>query len=240
MILTRTGLAKSVRKVWRMISLSLVVMLLFRDSGVLSVRAQESSRMFPETRETVSGDFLRYWDSHGGLAQQGYPISPPMQEKSDTDGKFYAVQYFERAVFELHPELAAPDDVLLSLLGVFQYGDKYPRGAAGQKASPAVGAQQFPETSHTVGGKFLQYWNVHGGLAQQGYPISDEFTEVSALDGKPYTVQYFERAVFELHPENPVPYDVLLSQLGTFRHQTKYPASGPTPTRGISTPSGTP
>jgi hypothetical protein len=81
----------------------------------------------------------------------------------------------------------------------------------------------FPETNHTVSGKFWQYWQSNGGLAQQGYPISDEFTEVSDLDGKPYTVQYFERATFELHPENAgTPYEVLLSQLGTFRLHEKY------------------
>jgi hypothetical protein len=49
-------------------------------------------------------------------------------------------------------------------------------------------------------------------------------TEISDLDGKPYTVQYFERAVFEMHPENQSPYGVLLSQLGTFRYQEKYGA----------------
>jgi hypothetical protein len=38
-------------------------------------------------------------------------------------------------------------------------------------------------------------------------------------------VQYFERAVFELHPENAAPFDVLLSQLGTFRYQAKYQAT---------------
>src|SRR3954447_15796132 len=81
----------------------------------------------------------------------------------------------------------------------------------------------FPETRHTVQGKFWQYWQSHGALAQQGYPISDEFVEVSDLNGKPYTVQYFERAVFELHPENVgTPYEVLLSQLGTFRLREKY------------------
>jgi predicted metalloprotease len=64
-------------------------------------------------------------------------------------------------------------------------------------------------------------------LAQQGYPISDEFTEVSDLDGQPYRVQYFERAVFEYHPENTgTPHDVLLSQLGTFRFQARYYAGG--------------
>ena len=46
------------------------------------------------------------------------------------------------------------------------------------------------------------------------YPTS---SEVSDLDGKLYKVQYFERAVMEYHPENQPPYNVLLSQLGTFR-----------------------
>lgn len=81
----------------------------------------------------------------------------------------------------------------------------------------------FTETGKTVKGKFLTYWQTHGGLAQQGLPISEELTEVSDLNGKPYTVQYFERAVFEKHPENQPPYDVLLSQLGTYRLRVKYP-----------------
>jgi hypothetical protein len=58
------------------------------------------------------------------------------------------------------------------------------------------GCQTFPQTGQRVCGKFLQYWQQHGGLAQQGYPISGEFVETSELNGKPYTVQYFERAVF--------------------------------------------
>ena len=73
----------------------------------------------------------------------------------------------------------------------------------------------FRETNQAVAGAFWDYWQTRGGLAQQGYPISDEFTEVSYIDGKTYRVQYFERAVFELHPENQAPYDVLLSLLGT-------------------------
>lgn len=61
-------------------------------------------------------------------------------------------------------------------------------------------------------------------LAQQGLPIPAEMQEVSDTDGKTYTVQYFERAVFEMHPENKRPGDILLSQLGTFRYQKKYGA----------------
>ena len=48
--------------------------------------AQAGIRTFPETGKTVMGKFLAYWNTHGGLAQQGYPISEEMQERSDTDG----------------------------------------------------------------------------------------------------------------------------------------------------------
>lgn len=85
----------------------------------------------------------------------------------------------------------------------------------------------FPETGKQVCGRFLDYWTQNGGLAQQGLPLTNEFTEVSDLNGQSYTVQYFERAVFEKHPENAAPYDVLLSQLGTFRLQAKYPGGDP-------------
>ena len=94
---------------------------------------------------------------------------------------------------------------------------------------PAGPCQTFPETGIAACGRFLDYWRTHGGLAQQGFPISGEFVERSALDGKTYTVQYFERAVFELHPENQPPYDVLLSQLGTFRYRQLYTEQGPPP-----------
>ncbi len=199
--------------------------------------AQEAVQYFPETQHLISGRFLQYWNEHGGLAQQGYPLSEQFQEMSNTDGKTYTVQYFERAVFEAHPENAAPNDVLLSLLGNFLYKQKYPNGAPGQTVNSEAGAQKFPETGHTVGGKFLTYWQQHGGLAQQGYPISDEFQEKSDLDGKTYTVQYFERAVFEAHPENQPPYDVLLSQLGKFQIDARYPnGSNPAAKKGVLIP----
>jgi len=53
-----------------------------------------------------------------------------MSEVSATDGNTYQVQYFERAVFELHPELDAPNNVLLSLLGTQKYAAKYTNTAA--------------------------------------------------------------------------------------------------------------
>ncbi|HUP27704.1 MAG TPA: S41 family peptidase, partial [Chloroflexia bacterium] len=92
----------------------------------------------------------------------------------------------------------------------------------------------FKETGHRLGGLFLQYWQKNGGLAQQGFPISDEFQEKSPTDGKTYTVQYFERAVFEAHPENKAPYNVLLSLLGTQQLQARYGTIGAPPANLLS------
>jgi spore germination protein YaaH len=74
---------------------------------------------FPQVAHTISGAFLSYWQSKGGLRQFGYPISEPVLERSNIDGKTYTVQYTERARLELHPEYAGSDaEVLLGLLGL--------------------------------------------------------------------------------------------------------------------------
>jgi hypothetical protein len=183
---------------------------------------------FPETGKQVCGLFLTYWREHGALPQQGYPITGEFKEVSEIDGKTYTVQYFERAVFELHPENPPEYQVLLSLLGVMRYRQKYPGGA--QEMPPdqsPVAGRFFPETGKEIRGEFLEYWERNGGLAQQGYPITNRIFEKSDIDGKEYIVQYFERAVFELHPENQPPYNVLLTQLGKLRFQSKYPGGEP-------------
>ncbi|MGN6755256.1 MAG: hypothetical protein ACTHMJ_02580 [Thermomicrobiales bacterium] len=89
------------------------------------------------------------------------------------------------------------------------------------------GCQTFSATGKTVCGAFLTYWQTHGGLAQQGLPLTNPFQEVSPVDNNIYTVQYFERAVFEWHPENTPPYDVLLSLLGREALQRQYPQGTP-------------
>ena len=72
------------------------------------------------------------------------------------------------------------------------------------------GEKCFDSTGKCLRGIFLGYWQVHGGLAQFGYPITDELSE----GGR--TVQYTERARFEWHSEyRDAPGEVLLSLLGT-------------------------
>jgi hypothetical protein len=164
-----------------------------------------TGRLFPETGKCVNEPFLSYWLAHGQLPINGYPISDEFTETLE-DGKAYRVQYFERVRMEHHPENAPPYDVLLG-----QFGRRI--HPADPPAQPIPGARFFGETGHNLRGGFLQYWSANGGLAQFGYPITEEITE-TLEDGKTYTVQYFERARFEHHPQNSPPYDILLGQFG--------------------------
>lgn len=81
--------------------------------------------------------------------------------------------------------------------------------------APFFACAAFPETGHFLCGAFRDYWDRNGGLPIFGYPLTDEISEVNFDTGQTYTVQYFERARFEWHPENQgTPYEVLLGRLG--------------------------
>ncbi len=69
-------------------------------------------------------------------------------------------------------------------------------------------SRYFPETGHSVSGGFLEFYDFKGGPFIFGLPITEEIFE----GGR--TVQYFEKARFEWHPENPDPYKVQLGLLG--------------------------
>src|SRR5436190_12393163 len=227
---------------WTMLAAAILLGLgLLRMSP--NAHAQPYDRTFPETGKTVSGALLEYYITHGGVPRIGYPISEPFQEQSAIDGKTYPVQYFQRAELEMHPENTAPYDVMPALLGNMVYDAKYPGGAPNQQAS-TVNPAKFQKTGKTLGGGFRKYWEQNGGLAQFGYPISDEFQEKSSLDGQTYPVQYFQRAELELHPSSqpssgvlaarfvPVAQtaqttQVMASQVGTQLMQTKYPNGAP-------------
>ena len=173
----------------------------------------------PVTGHSIDPRFQRYWQSNGGLAQFGFPISEPFYEVNPDDGKIYLVQYFERNRFEHHPELAGTAyEVLLGLIGS-HYGAqaqlRQPGPFARQSGASEPGQLYFAETGHTLRNSFKRHWQSTGGLAQYGYPISEEFYEVNPDDGQTYVVQYFERARFEWHPElMGTPYEVLLGLLG--------------------------
>ena len=185
---------------------------------------------FPATGHNLGGAFLTYWRAHGALPTFGYPLTEEFTEVSAEDGQPYTVQYFERARLEHHPENDAPWDVLLGHLGRTLSAPLVDTPAfaplQAENAPPGDERAHFPETGHTLGHGFLAYWQRSGELPRFGYPLSEEFVEVSPTDGRPYTVQYFERARFEYHPENADPqYQVLLGQFGRTVHGVDLPAT---------------
>jgi len=148
--------------------------------------AADDCQTFPQTGKTVCGDFLKYWQDHGGLAQQGYPISDVFDEKSETDGITHKVQYFERAVFEAHPENQPPNNVLLSLLGSQKYKTKYGNNAPPSSSAPVV----IPVVPSPTGPPGLRV--VTSGFGQNGQEIEAGFivenTGSSALESSQYQV----------------------------------------------------
>jgi len=161
---------------------------------------------YAQTQHAVGGAFLKYWTNNGGLPRFGFPVTEEMSIK-DITGKQITVQLFERVRMEYHPENAGTQyEVLLGQLGRELAGNRtdQPFKPVPQSTKTQLnddGALFFPETQHTVSNSFRLSWQANGGLPIYGYPLSQEFTEKNADDGNSYTVQYFERARFEWHPE---------------------------------------
>ncbi|HET9015278.1 MAG TPA: hypothetical protein VFN57_06760 [Thermomicrobiaceae bacterium] len=157
-------------------------------------------RYFPETDHLVAGGFLRYWETFGGLATFGYPITEEFHG-CDPQGWCGTMQAFERAIFEWHPGTdPARYDVQLELLGnIVAAHDNLLTTAPFQPITARSDANCtfYPQTGHRLCFGFRAYWQSHGGLAIFGYPISEEFTQNGV------TVQYFQRQRLEYHPENP-------------------------------------
>jgi hypothetical protein len=186
--------------------------------------AKAAQRCFTETNQCMDGRIAEFWEQNGGLAVFGFPIGP--QEQITVDGKTITVQRFERNRLELHPENKRPYDVLLGRLGADRLGQQGRDWFSFAKSGDTGGCRVFAETGHAVCGPILKAWRANGlqidgkkavsdaeSLALFGMPLSGLMTETLS-DGKQYQVQWFERARFELHPENAAPYDVLLGLLG--------------------------
>ena len=142
-----------------------------------------NSVYYRQTGHYLRDAFLNYWLMNGGVNIYGYPIT----EEFELDG--VPVQYFQRARFEYRPESSRPWHVELthtgSLVTQGRTFDPLPPDAIGERTF-------FSETGHTLGGTFSQFWLNNGGLPVFGFPISEEIEENGL------TVQYFERARFEL------------------------------------------
>jgi polysaccharide biosynthesis protein PslG len=183
------------------------------------------AQYFPETGQSAVNYYWQFWkNTPNALRVLGYPISAPFLQESFTEpGKFFMVQYFERAILEEHPEnFNSPSNgnkffVLGRLLGKELAKGRENEAPFKPVANPSNGTTWFPETQHTMQnapGPFATFWNKYGGLPVFGYPISEQFQERNPDTGEVYWVQYFERNRFEYHPNESAEFQVLLGLLG--------------------------
>ena len=205
---------------WRPLAFSLLLVLLavgFVPSGITpAAQAQsvawEPYRYFPETGHNIMFEVKRFFENRGNLEVFGLPLTEIITENGQQ------VQYFERARLEIHPENKGTDYYILpSRLGAFFTQNRMDEAPfQWLAAAPSENLTFFPESGHSLGGGFRDFWKRGGGLQTFGYPISEEFAETSATDGKTYTTQYFERGRFEWHPENAgTKWEIQLGLLGS-------------------------
>ena len=188
----------------------LIISLLILSASLLPAasNAQVIDRLYvPQTGHWIMNDFLAKYQSVPNPEEIfGYPITEAFINQ--TTG--HLIQYFERALFELHPEKAPELPVENKRLGDFLYQ----KGEVVPIPMKSLGCQYFPETNHQVCYAFLEFFKNHGGIAQFGYPIS----EIEIQDGR--YVQYFQRVCFEWHPDQAPGKRVILAELGRLYFDT--------------------
>jgi photosystem II stability/assembly factor-like uncharacterized protein len=140
---------------------------------------------------SIPEPFLSFWKAHGGLPVFGYPRTEPIHEGG------VLVQYFQRARFEYHPGIHG---VVLTPLGsAFTKGRSFGTVARFKNGPLRI---YVPQTRHSLGKPFLDFWQKHGGAAVFGYPISEVVQEENGDGtGTAYVTQYFQNARLEYHPE---------------------------------------
>lgn len=187
-------------------ALFLVALILFTADGLDRLESWIHAQGIPllyfaETGHTIAGPFLDYFQEQGGAERFGFPITEEI-----ADGE-RILQYFQKAVLirsATDPEGAVVTASLGQLLG-----------AQSPPLSESYFAQRyhfpylyFPETGHTLAFAFREYFQIHGGAEDLGYPISEPFFESGRI------VQYFQNARLEWHPQNPLSEKVQLGFLG--------------------------
>lgn len=166
-------------------------------------KADSDFRYFPETGHYVRGDYLVYFDSHGGIDVLGNPRTEDFREADRTG------QYFQNVRLEWDCGETGRDPCVLQpgLLGeqIFGRALKLPpeRRSQGFRGSDAW---SFPESGNTIVEPFLSAYTLYGGVAFLGYPISD-----AAYLGT-QQVQWFQRGRLQLDADG----IVRLSPLGDY------------------------
>jgi polysaccharide biosynthesis protein PslG len=129
-----------------------------------------------QTLRNSPAPFRSFWQSNGGLAVFGRPLSEQFQEVNSQDGKIYWVQYFERQRMEWHPDEPNPQyRILLGLLGN-EYRDANHAGNAAFQPGPPPQQPQQPSGDFVYGFNAILY-------GQGGTPWQDRNRALSLTKG---------------------------------------------------------
>ena len=172
----------------------------------IPVLAQEGSgRYFSETGHTLDGEFVPYFEQHGGFEILGYPITDAFIDYWSG----LVVQYTQNSRLELYPDPETEKmQVRLKELGVLFVGDRALDLADPLAIGSSADCEYYPLTGHNVCYMFLDYYEQHGGPALFGYPVSEFTVENDRL------VQYFQGFRLDWYPENPQGSEVQVAPLG--------------------------
>jgi hypothetical protein len=182
-----------------------ILLLLILTAVCQPVAAQDSTSLwFPETRHSVKGDFLKFYNSaKDPLTIFGYPITEAFLDSTN-----HLTQYFQRARFDL-VSTERGMVVALAHLGKFLMPEiRVPYNI--EQTGPTC--RLFPATQKTVCYAFLQFYDANQGEIYFGDPISG--LEIS--DGR--IVQYFTNVRMEWLQNMPEGRKVVLTQLGTIAY----------------------
>jgi hypothetical protein len=90
-------------RVARLIQAGLLATVLAWPAGPAAAQGPQPGRYYPETGHAIEARFVAYYDSHGGLAILGYPITDAFLDPSSG----LLIQYFQNARIELVPDLVS-------------------------------------------------------------------------------------------------------------------------------------
>ncbi len=170
---------------------------------------QAGIQVFVEaTAHTIRGQMLDYWRANGAASVYGNPISEPFAAANG-----YYSQAFENGVFQYLPDYLYTEDPDVRLMpigrtaletrgGGFRNDGRREGGGGDRRGSKwrpldPVGGNTIPrvlneggvyveETSHTISGDFLAWYQNHEGQFYLGNPLSQPMTD------RGQTVQWFE------------------------------------------------
>ena len=171
------------------------------STGWVPAHAQQTQtvKFFSETGHNVKGDFLKFYSGNtNAIFLYGYPLTEEFKNKNGL-----LVQYFQRARFEYHADLAEGQRVTTTALGRETY-----ESTGALNAANSFACRAYTETGFSVCFAFLEFFDQYGGVSQFGYPISAFEYHENKL------VQYFEKARLEWQPWKLEGQRVVVSDLG--------------------------